>query len=108
MSGRFVARNSKYLTGWNVRTIEPRFIGSLFQPDLVDTPGIRDHIAKASALKLPHASWLTERLDAGDCLTPEQAASAIAFALTDMPVDDFSGAVLHGRTLVDTLSFNGS
>ncbi|SFR62015.1 chlorophyll(ide) b reductase [Marinobacter daqiaonensis] len=81
---------------------------SLFQPGMVDTDGLRAHASSARSLGLPHASWLTERLDNGDCLTPEQAASAIAFTLKDVPESDFHGAVFHGRELVDSLSFAGS
>ncbi|KPQ28945.1 MAG: putative short-chain dehydrogenase [Marinobacter excellens HL-55] len=52
-------------------------IVSLFQPGLVDTPGIRDHVSKACALNLPHGPWLKDRLDSGRSLTAEQAATAI-------------------------------
>ncbi|MBC7183020.1 MAG: SDR family oxidoreductase, partial [Marinobacter sp.] len=46
---------------------------SLFQPGLVDTPGIRSHIEKAAELNLPHAEWLARRLETGECLTAEQS-----------------------------------
>ncbi len=81
---------------------------SLFQPGLVDTPGIRSHIEKASKLNLPHAEWLADRLQAGECLTAEQAASALAFTLNQVPAGDFHGAVFSGAELVDSLSFAGS
>ena len=81
---------------------------SLFQPGLVDTPGIRRHIDQAMALSLPHAGWLQERLNDRDCLTAEQAASALVHALEKMPASEFDGAVLHGADLVDVLSFGGS
>ncbi|MEC7378345.1 MAG: SDR family oxidoreductase [Pseudomonadota bacterium] len=81
---------------------------SLFQPGLVDTPGIRRHIAKAENLDLPHAKWLAGRLEAGECLTAEQAASALAFTLRQVPESDFHGAVFNGRDLVDSLSFAAS
>ncbi|MDR9424018.1 MAG: SDR family oxidoreductase [Marinobacter sp.] len=81
---------------------------SLFQPGLVDTPGIRRHIEQASALSLPHAEWLGGRLENGDCLTPEQAAGALAYALQQTPASEFDGAVFHGTDLVDALSFGGS
>jgi len=81
---------------------------SLFQPGLVDTDGLRDHLGKARRLSLPHSGWLTERLETNDCLTPEQAASALAFVLNSVPDSDFHGAVFHGRDLVDSLFFGGS
>ncbi|MCL7942724.1 SDR family oxidoreductase [Marinobacter sp. ATCH36] len=81
---------------------------SLFQPGLVDTPGIRDHIDKAAELNLPHAQWLGERLAEGECLTAEQAASALAFVLVQTAESDFNGAVFSGPELVDSLSFAGS
>lgn len=81
---------------------------SLFQPGLVDTPGIRKHIAKAETLDLPHGRWLAGRLDAGECLTAEQAASALVFTLRQVPDSDFHGAVFNGRDLVDSLSFAAS
>ncbi|WP_166254980.1 SDR family oxidoreductase [Marinobacter salicampi] len=81
---------------------------SLFQPGLVDTPGIRDHVRKASALGLPHASWLSDRLEAGDCLSAEQAASALAYTLSDLPRSEFNGGVFRAGELVDSLSFSAS
>lgn len=81
---------------------------SLFQPGLVDTPGIRDHIRQATALALPHAGWLNERLDAGDCLSAEQAASALAFTLSELPGSEFNNGVFSARDLVDSLSFSAS
>ena len=81
---------------------------SLFQPGLVDTPGIRRHVEKAAALNLPHADWLSNRLQAGQCLTAEQAASALAFTLSQVPASDFQGGVFSGVDLVDSLSFAGS
>jgi 3-oxoacyl-[acyl-carrier protein] reductase len=74
----------------------------------VDTPGIRSHIEKAARLNLPHAEWLANRLDMGDCLTAEQAASALVFTLNQVPESDFHGAVFNGADLVDSLSFAGS
>ncbi|MEQ5816268.1 SDR family oxidoreductase [Marinobacter sp. NFXS11] len=81
---------------------------SLFQPGLVDTPGIRSHIEKAGKLNLPHAEWLAKRLEAGECLTAEQAASALVFTLNQVPESEFHGAVFNGADLVDSLSFAGS
>ena len=81
---------------------------SLFQPGLVDTPGIRSHIDKAGKLDLPHAEGLANRLTSGDCLSAEQAASAIVFTLNQIPESDFHGAVFNGADLVDSLSFAGS
>jgi 3-oxoacyl-[acyl-carrier protein] reductase len=81
---------------------------SLFQPGLVDTPGIRDHLSKARFFNLPHAGWLDQRLKSGDSMSAEQAASAIAHTLHEVPITDFHGTVFHGADLVDTLSFSAS
>lgn len=89
-------------------TMDQGPIVSLFQPGLVDTPGIREHIDKAKALALPHAAWLTGRLDAGQCLSAEQAASALAYTLKQVPESEFRGAEFKGPDLVDSLSFAGS
>lgn len=83
-------------------------IVSLFQPGLVDTPGLRAHIDKAEILALPHAAWLTSRLDAGQCLSAEQAASALAYTLKQVPESEFQGAEFKGPDLVDSLFFAGS
>lgn len=89
-------------------TMENGPVISLFQPGLVDTPGIRRHIVKAAGLQLSHAHWLSDRLDNGECLTAEQAASALAFTLNQTPQSDFQGAVFNAPELVDSLSFAGS
>lgn len=59
-------------------------------------------------MNLPHAEWLNRRLSSGDCLTAEQAASALAFTLNQVPESDFHGAVFNGADLVDSLSFAAS
>lgn len=71
---------------------------ALFQPGLVDTAGLRDHIAKAECCHLPHAGWLQNRLDAGLALTAQQAAEALARALLDLDEDQYNGQTLHART----------
>jgi len=81
---------------------------SLFQPGLVDTPGIRRHREKAAHLGLPHVQWLSDNLEKGDCLTAEQAASALTYTLCQLPESEFHGAVLHAPELVDALFFSGS
>lgn len=81
---------------------------SLFQPGLVDTPGIRNHVKKALKLGLPHGQWLNDRLESGQCLTAEQAASALAYTLVQVPDSEFGGAEFSATDLVDSLSFGGS
>ncbi|MGC8119635.1 hypothetical protein [Marinobacter sp. VGCF2001] len=71
-------------------------------------PGIRQHIDKAARVGLPHAAILGQRLESGQCLSAEQAASALAFTLFQVPESDFHGAVFNGGELVDSLSFSGS
>ncbi|MBE0486083.1 SDR family oxidoreductase [Marinobacter sp.] len=89
-------------------TMEAGPVVSLFQPGLVDTPGIREHVRKARRLKLPHGQWLSDRLDSRQCLTAEQAASALAYTLTQVPDSEFDGAEFRATELVDSLSFSGS
>lgn len=81
---------------------------SLFQPGVVDTPGLRAHLASAFELQLPHSHRLSDRLTSGQALTGEQAASAIAYALNEVPDMDYHGSEFKGRDLVDSLSFSGS
>ena len=66
---------------------------ALFQPGLVDTEGLRDHIAAAEACDLPHAAWLDQALGQGQARSPDEAAEAMA-ALLDLPGERF-----HGQTL---------
>ncbi len=49
---------------------------ALFQPGLVDTEGLRDHLAKARACGLPHADWLAARLSEGAAQQPQTVACA--------------------------------
>ncbi len=68
---------------------------ALFQPGLVDTEGLRDHVDSASRCGLPHAAWLARRLDDGAAQTAEATAAAMAHALLRLPRDDFHGAILR-------------
>ena len=68
---------------------------ALFQPGLVDTEGLRDHITVASACGLPHAAWLDAALEQGQARSPDEVAAAMAAALRDMPDEDFHGQVLR-------------
>jgi 3-oxoacyl-[acyl-carrier protein] reductase len=75
-------------------------MASLFQPGLVDTPGIRAHIESAARLGLPHAEYLEGRICRGECLTAEEAARALAHTLNELPDDRFNGAVLSASELL--------
>ena len=68
---------------------------ALFQPGLVDTEGLRDHLAKARACGLPHADWLAARLSEGAAQQPQTVACAMAVALLERPRAAFHGAVLR-------------
>ena len=70
---------------------------ALFQPGLVDTAGLRDHVAKAERCRLPHAAWLEQRLESGDAILPRQAAKAMAHALLDLDRDAFHGQTLRAQ-----------
>jgi len=74
---------------------------SLFQPGLVDTPGIRAHTQAARELQLPHADYLRQRLDGGQCLTAGQAALALALSLTGVSDRAFHGAVFKASELLE-------
>ena len=73
---------------------------ALFQPGLVDTEGLRDHLARAERCRLPHAAWLKARLEDGDALSAGQAADAMVRALLDLERDAFHGRMLHARELL--------
>ena len=73
---------------------------ALFQPGLVDTEGLRDHLAKAERCRLPHAAWLRQRLQDNDALSPRQAAATMAHALLDLDRDAFHGQTLHAREIL--------
>ena len=68
---------------------------ALFQPGLVDTEGLRDHIADAQACDLPHAAWLDQALEREQASSSEVVADAMAAALLDMPKSNFHGQVLR-------------
>lgn len=78
-------------------------LASLFQPGLVDTPGIRNHIKRADQLALPHAGYLLERISRGECLTPQEAAHALAYTLSEVPDQDFEGSVFSASQLIEQL-----
>jgi len=77
---------------------------ALFQPGLVDTEGLRAHLAAARTCGLPHAAWLAERLAGGDAQTPEATAAAMADALLRLPCSDFHGAELRPDDLARCLA----
>ena len=68
---------------------------ALFQPGLVDTTGLQDHLAAARSCGLPHTGYLDYALTSGQARAPETVARAMADALIAMPVTDFSGATLR-------------
>ena len=70
---------------------------ALFQPGLVDTEGLRDHIAAAQACDLPHAAWLETALEQRQARSPEEVADAMAAALLDLPHAGFHGQVLRPK-----------
>lgn len=67
----------------------------LFQPGLVDTEGLRDHIAAAHACGLPYAAWLASRLENGDAQTLQATAAIIVAAFHGIALqrDDLSAFV---------------
>lgn len=73
---------------------------ALFQPGMVDTPGLRQHIRVASALALPHAEYLHQRLAQGNCLMPERVGGALSDLLNQVPIEEFSGREWHARQLL--------
>ncbi|KAF0280422.1 SDR family oxidoreductase [Spiribacter aquaticus] len=68
---------------------------ALFQPGLVDTPGIRTHLEAARRCGLPHVDYLDQALAAGQSRSAEAVAGAMAEALIDMSTEHFAGAVLR-------------
>ncbi len=63
----------------------------LFQPGVVDTPGLRAHIAAARDCALPHADYLAERLAQGQAYTPATVGEAITSLLLDTAAAAFEG-----------------
>ena len=70
---------------------------ALFQPGLVDTEGLRDHIAAAQGCDLPHAAWLGEAFEQGQARSPKEVAESIAAALLDLPHVGFHGQMLRPK-----------
>jgi len=68
---------------------------ALFQPGLVDTPGIRMHLEAARRCGLPHVDYLDQALSAGRCRSPRAVGRAMAEALTDTSSEEFAGATLR-------------
>ena len=68
---------------------------ALFQPGLVDTTGLQDHLVAARSCGLPHTGYLDHALASGQARGPETVARAMADALIAMPVTEFSGATLR-------------
>lgn len=73
---------------------------ALFQPGLVDTPGLRDHVDAARRCRLPHADWLEQRLRQGAALPATEAAKAMEHALLHLEHHRFHGQTLDARTLI--------
>lgn len=70
---------------------------ALFQPGLVETEGLREHVAAAQACDLPHAAWLDEALRDGQARNAAEVADAMAATLLELPSKDFHGQVLRSR-----------
>lgn len=68
---------------------------ALFQPGLVDTEGLRAHIAAARDCDLPHAAWLDKALEQGQARSSTAVVDAMAAALLDQPSNVFHGQVLR-------------
>lgn len=68
---------------------------ALFQPGLVDTPGIRAHLKAARRCGLPHVDYLDQALAGGHCRLPKAVAAAMAEALINMSGRYFAGAILR-------------
>ena len=68
---------------------------ALFQPGLVDTEGLRAHIAAAQACGLPHAAWLAAALEKGEARAASDVAEAMAARLCGSSRDEFHGQVLR-------------
>ena len=54
---------------------------ALMQPGVVDTPGLRQHIRTARAMKLPHADYLQTQLDSGQAFSADTVGARIATLL---------------------------
>jgi len=63
-------------------------VGSL-SPGLVDTEGVRDHVAKARSLDLPHVSFFDQAFEQGWTTSIDQLMSLVDEVLR-MPDDKFT------------------
>ncbi|QNI02770.1 SDR family oxidoreductase [Halomonas sp. SH5A2] len=54
---------------------------ALMQPGVVDTPGLRQHIRTAQAMKLPHADYLQAQLDTGQAFSADTVGARLATLL---------------------------
>lgn len=76
---------------------DARVTVGLFQPGIVDTVGLREHIARAGACGLPHADYLREAIEAGAARSPASVAEAMAALLLDTPTESFGQWRWHSR-----------
>ena len=67
---------------------------AMFQPGMVDTEGLREHVEAARDCELPHAEYLGTAIAEGTARRPEAVASAMAQALVEFSSPDY-----HGKTL---------
>lgn len=85
--------------GW----LRPPAVG-LFQPGVVDTPGLRDHIGAARDCGLPHADYLQGMLDQGQAYLPGTVADAIATLLISLSTEAFAEREWRTHELVPARS----
>ncbi|RUR32187.1 SDR family NAD(P)-dependent oxidoreductase [Vreelandella andesensis] len=70
---------------------------ALMQPGVVDTPGLRQHIRTARAMKLPHADYLQTQLDTGQAFSAETVGERLA-TLLDVSTSQASFSGREWRT----------
>ena len=68
---------------------------AMFQPGMVDTEGLRDHIEAARDYALPHAKYLDSAIAKGKAHRAQDVARAMAKALVDLSSPDYHGKVLR-------------
>lgn len=68
---------------------------ALFQPGLVDTAGLREHLESARRCGLPHTEYLDHALAEGECRYPVDVGRTMADALTRLPAAEYHGATLR-------------
>ena len=71
---------------------------AMFQPGMVDTEGLREHVAAARDCGLPHVKYLDTAIAGGKAHRAQDVARAMTRALVDLFSPDYHGKILRAGT----------